>query len=142
MLAVFVNCFAVIIGSAIGIIFSKKISGNMSEIIQNAAGIITVVLGLQMAFQFQNIIYLSLSLFLGGIIGNALDLDGKILGIGNFFEKLLYRKNFRRAAIPAPESQNQNESKNFAYAFLNASCLFCIGAMSILGSFVAGILGN
>ena len=58
MLAVFVNCFAVIIGSAIGIIFSKKISGNMSEIIQNAAGIITVVLGLQMAFQFQNIIYL------------------------------------------------------------------------------------
>ena len=79
MLAVFVNCFAVIIGSAIGIIFSKKISGNMSEIIQNAAGIITVVLGLQMAFQFQNIIYLSLSLFLCGIIGNALDLDGKIL---------------------------------------------------------------
>lgn len=142
MLAVFVNCFAVIIGSAIGIIFSKKISGNMSEIIQNAAGIITVVLGLQMAFQFQNIIYLSLSLFLGGIIGNALDLDGKILGIGNFFEKLLYRKNFRSAAVPALESQNQNESKNFAYAFLNASCLFCIGAMSILGSFEAGIRGN
>ena len=114
----------------------------MSEIIQNAAGIITVVLGLQMAFQFQNIIYLSLSLFLGGIIGNALDLDGKILGIGNFFEKLLYRKNFRSAAVPALESQNQNESKNFAYAFLNASCLFCIGAMSILGSFEAGIRGT
>ncbi|MGN0738920.1 MAG: DUF554 domain-containing protein [Treponema sp.] len=142
MLAVFVNCFAVIIGSAIGIIFSKKISGNMSDIIQNAAGIITVVLGLQMAFQFQNIIYLSLSLFLGGIVGNALDLDGKILGIGNFFEKLLYRKKFRSAGVPGSENQSMPENKNFAYAFLNASCLFCIGAMSILGSFEAGIRGN
>ena len=29
--------------------------------------------------------------------------------------------------------------KNFAYAFLNASVLFCVGAMAIVGSFKAGI---
>lgn len=135
MLAVFVNCIAVIIGSIIGIVFAKKISSNMSTVIQDAAGIITIVLGLQMAFQFQNVIYLSLSLFLGGITGTAIDLDGKILGIGNKLEKLLYKKN----------KDNLNDdvkNKSFGYAFLNASCLFCVGAMSILGSFEAGINGN
>lgn len=130
MLAVFVNCIAVILGSVIGIVFAKKISDSMSTVIQDAAGIITIVLGLQMAFQFQNVIYLSLSLLLGGIVGTAIDLDGKILGIGNKLEKLLFKNS---------ESKKNNA---FGYAFLNASCLFCVGAMAILGSFEAGIKGN
>ena len=33
-------------------------------------------------------------------------------------------------------------NKNFAYAFLNSSVLFCVGAMSIVGSFEAGVQGN
>lgn len=140
MLAVFVNCVAVIVGSLIGILFAKKISDNMSEIIQTAAGVITVVLGLQMAFKFQNVIYLALSLFIGGIVGTALDLDGKILGIGNTIGKLLPKNS----AANADNNSNtaSSNSTNFGYAFLNASCLFCVGAMSILGSFEAGISKN
>ena len=146
MLAVFVNCVAVIVGSLIGILFAKKISDNMSEIIQTAAGVITVVLGLQMAFKFQNVIYLALSLFLGGIIGTALDLDGKILGIGNTIGKLLPKNSAANADVSSNSDNNSNAnaaaSTNFGYAFLNASCLFCVGAMAILGSFEAGISKN
>lgn len=142
MLAVFVNCIAVIVGSVIGLIFAKKISNRMSTVIQDAAGIITLILGIQMAFQFKNIIYLSLSLFIGGIIGSALDLDGKILNIGNTLEKLLIRK---KTGVTAGQDGSENPSdnkKDFGAAFLNASVLFCIGAMSILGSFEAGIKGD
>ncbi|MBP5402844.1 MAG: DUF554 domain-containing protein [Treponema sp.] len=135
MVAVFVNCIAVIIGSLVGIAFSKKVSGKMTVVIQDAAGIITVILGLQMAFQFQNIIYLSLSLLLGGIIGSVLDIDGKILGLGNSFEKVLLKIGRKTESEP-------KEGNDFGHAFLNASCLFCVGAMSILGSFDAGIRGN
>lgn len=145
MLAVFVNCIAVIIGSIIGLVFARKISKGMSTLIQDAAGIITVVLGIQMAFKFQNVIYLSLSLFIGGIIGSALDLDGKILGIGNSLEKLLYR-NKKKVVDTSAESDGSAEvaenKKDFGAAFLNASCLFCVGAMAILGSFDAGIRGD
>lgn len=140
MLAVFVNCFAVIVGSLIGLLFAKKISDNMSEIIQTAAGVITVVLGLQMAFKFQNVIYLALSLFLGGIIGTALDLDDKILGIGNSIGKLLPNKS--KAKTDDSSNDPAAGTRNFGYAFLNASCLFCVGAMAILGSFEAGISKN
>ena len=38
-----------------------------------------------------------------------------------------------------PISEGDGNSRNFAYAFLNASVLFCVGAMSIVGSFKAGV---
>ena len=39
----------------------------------------------------------------------------------------------------SPSFSTGKPQKNFAYAFLNASVLFCVGAMSIVGSFKAGI---
>ncbi|MCR5387252.1 MAG: DUF554 domain-containing protein [Treponema sp.] len=133
MPAVFVNCVAVIVGSIIGLTFAKKISGKMTTVIQDAAGIITVILGLQMAFQFKNVIYLSLSLFLGGILGTVIDLDNKIENLGDNIEKLFFKKKVEQSA------DGTAVKSSFGYAFLNASCLFCVGAMTILGSFDAGI---
>lgn len=152
MIAVFVNCISVIVGSFIGLLFAKHISDRMSSVIQDAAGIITVILGMQMAFKFNNVIYLSLSLLIGGLLGTLLDLDGKILGIGNSLEKLLKKSNKTSSESSTSESVTEasasvkptslDNKKNFGAAFLNASCLFCVGAMSILGSFEAGINHN
>lgn len=156
MIAVFVNCISVIAGSLIGLLFAKHISDRMSSVIQDAAGIITLILGMQMAFKFNNVIYLSLSLLIGGFLGTLFDLDGKILGIGNFLEKLLKKSDKTSNESSRSESVSESVSeasasvepasldnkKNFGAAFLNASCLFCVGAMSILGSFEAGINHN
>lgn len=70
MLGTIVNSIAIIVGSCIGIFFSKKITAEISDVITNAAGIITLIIGFQMAFQMQNIIYIALSLILGGILGS------------------------------------------------------------------------
>ena len=145
MIAVFVNCGAIILGSIIGLLFSKKISTAMEDIIQTAAGIVTLILGIQMAFKYQNVIYLALSLIIGGMIGTALDIDGHILKLGQLIERLVERSkvkgksekiNYKSEAVAG---QALPQKKNFAYAFLNASVLFCVGAMAILGSLKAGI---
>ena len=134
MLAVFVNCGAVILGSIIGLLFSKKFSDELSDMIQTAAGIITIVIGLQMAFKYDSIVILTLSLIIGGIIGYLMDIDGKILKLGYVLEKLVSKKNEENV-----DNSLEPKNKNFAYAFLNSSVLFCVGAMSIVGSFKAGI---
>ena len=134
MLAVFVNCGAVILGSIIGLLFSKKFSDELSDMIQTAAGIITIVIGLQMAFKYDSIVILTLSLIIGGIIGYLMDIDGKILKLGYVLEKLVSKKNGENV-----DNSLEPKNKNFAYAFLNSSVLFCVGAMSIVGSFKAGI---
>ena len=51
------------------------------------------------------------------------------------------KKNEPEQELQATElAENNGASKhNFAYAFLNSSVLFCVGAMSIVGSIKAGI---
>lgn len=165
MIAVFVNCIAVIVGSVVGILVARKVTDSYADAVQTAAGIISMVLGFQMAFQYQNVVFLALSLIIGGMLGTFWDVDGKILALGSLIEKLVFGKRGTPAGENASASESAsaggnasasagaalaNESsasgnslgknnKNFAYAFLNASVLFCVGAMSIIGSFRAAI---
>ena len=127
MIAVLVNCASVIAGSLVGLIFCKKINDSLSDIVCSGAGVVTMVIGFQMAFQYKSIVILALSVIMGGIIGSWLDIDGKILALGKVLEKKFGKK------------EEQNSKQNFAYAFLNSSVLFCVGAMAVLGSFNAGI---
>jgi uncharacterized membrane protein YqgA involved in biofilm formation len=144
MLAVFVNCISIILGSILGLLFSSKIKEELIENIQSAAGIVTIVLGLQMAFKYENIVFLSLSLIIGGVFGTIWDIDGKILAIGTFIQKIVKKTSIKKT-IPQENSSSENSvtsknnETNFAYAFLNSSVLFCVGAMAIVGSFKAGI---
>ncbi len=176
MLAVFVNCAAIVAGSVIGLLFAKKIPQKINDAIQIACGLVSFVIGVQMAFKYQNVVYLALALILGSVVGTALDIDGKILKVGRFLERVFLKKgtdagasandaastdsgastdsrasndadilaNQERAAgsDKAAEFSAGKPQKNFAYAFLNASVLFCVGAMAIVGSFKAGIEGD
>lgn len=142
MLAVFVNAGAVILGSIIGLLFAKKFTEELSDMIQTACGIVVLMLGLQMAFKYDSIVFLVLSMIIGAIIGYILDIDGAILKLGKKLEKLTQRKNSSEntnATEEASAELTKKSNNNFAYAFLNASVLFCVGAMAIVGSFKAGV---
>ena len=129
MIAVLVNCFTIILGSLLGIIFSKKITSQLSEIIQTGAGVVVLVLGIEMTLQYDNILFLTFSLMAGGILGSIIDIDGKIFKIGQWLGTKLPQKE-------------EKSTSSFGYGFLNASVLFCVGAMSIVGSIEAGVTGN
>ena len=199
MIAVFVNCATILIGCFVGLLFAKKIPQKVTDSIQLACGLVSFVMGVQMSFKYQNVVYLALALILGGIVGTLLDIDGKILAFGKFLEKIFMKDSrgkhddaektigakgvgsdgeagktcetgFERVSakagleprdaagalrgVPAervatnevgakgetsPSFNDGKPKKNFAYAFLNASVLFCVGAMAIVGSFKAGI---
>ncbi len=146
MIAVFVNCATILLGSLIGLLFAKKIQQKVTDAIQLACGLVSFIMGVQMSFKYQNVVYLALALILGGIVGTMLDIDGKILSFGKFLEKIFIKKSPEQEKTKNDIAETNSESftsgrpkKNFAYAFLNASVLFCVGAMAIVGSFKAGI---
>ncbi len=154
MIAVFVNCATILVGCLVGLFFSKKIPQKVTEAIQLACGLVSFVMGVQMSFKYQNVVYLALALILGGIAGTLIDIDGKILQFGRFLERIFVHGDFKGRsplgegvggnAVEAegetsPTFSKGKPQKNFAYAFLNASVLFCVGAMAIVGSFKAGI---
>jgi len=80
-----------------------------------------------MSLESNHVLFIMISLVLGGLAGHALGIEDGILRFGTFLQS-----RFRTG----------KDSKNFAFGFLNASVLFCVGAMAIVGSFNAGARGD
>ena len=87
MIATFVNCITVIIGSVIGMFLHKKINPEIKTVVYISAGLVSVVIGMQMAFESQMILYVIISLFAGGILGSIWKIENHILNMGSFLEK-------------------------------------------------------
>lgn len=158
MIAVLVNCAAIVLGSLVGVLFARKIPEKVTDAITLACGGVTFVMGIQMALKYQNVVYLALAVILGGIAGTLLDIDGAVLKAGKWLAKVFHQDSVESSAQAVPnvsytgnvktsaeintgkaEFAGGKPRKNFAYAFLNSSVLFCVGAMAIIGSFKAGI---
>jgi uncharacterized membrane protein YqgA involved in biofilm formation len=127
MLATVINALAIVAGSLIGLLLKKGLSKRFQTAIFTAAGITTIVIGMQMALKTSHILALALALILGGLLGTAIRIEDAVLSLG---ERL--KNRFSRG----------DESGNFALGFLNASVLYCSGAMAIIGSFKAGTEGD
>lgn len=127
MIATVVNAIAIILGTLVGLTLRKGFSEKMKDTVFTAAGCITLVLGMQMAFKTGHVLALALALFIGGIWGTWMDVEGAVFRFGE-----VLKRRFAKG----------EEGSSFAYGFLNASVLFCAGAMALVGSFRAGVEGD
>ncbi|MBQ8004342.1 MAG: DUF554 domain-containing protein [Oscillospiraceae bacterium] len=127
MIGVIVNTLTVLIGSGIGLLLKKGIPGRVSQAVMAAIGLCTVYIGIDGALSGSNTIVLIVSMVLGTIVGTFLDIDGKINAVGQFFER-----KFRR----------DGEKVSVAEGFMTGSLLFCVGAMTIVGSLNSGLSGD
>jgi uncharacterized membrane protein YqgA involved in biofilm formation len=132
MIAVYVNCATVIAGSILGLLFAKKLGRAVTEVVPLAAGCVTLVLGVQMAMGTTNIVYLTLAVIIGGLIGYAIAIEDRIENLGAALGKIV-------SGTTSASAGGESGSGKFAKAFLNASVLFCVGAMSFMGSLKAGL---
>ena len=123
--AVFINAIAIVLGSAIGLLFGKKINSSLQSVIMYAAGTVVLILGIDMSLEIPSTLVALFALALGGIIGTLLKIEDRVLGLG---EKLGARAGA--------------ESGSVGLGFLNASVLFCAGAMAVVGSIQAGTSGD
>jgi uncharacterized membrane protein YqgA involved in biofilm formation len=121
-----INIITVLIGSSIGILIRSKIPENYKLILLQTIGLLTIVIGLQMALKTQEIIILMAALLIGAITGQLIDINNKI---EIFADKL--KKKFA--------SQND---KYFSEGFITASIIFCVGPMTILGALNDGLKGD
>lgn len=126
MLAVFVNAATVILGSILGMLLNKRLKEEYTKTIVACMGICTMVIGITSAIATSNIIIVVVSLVSGTVIGELIKLEQRLDGTGDWLKKKIPGKGNSR----------------FTEGFVSASLLFCIGSMSIMGSFDAGLRGN
>ncbi|GAB1483980.1 DUF554 domain-containing protein [Treponema sp.] len=143
MFATIVNALAVLFGSLFGLVAAGRIKDNFRLVVFDGAGITTLVIGVSMALKSERIIFLAIALILGGLIGTYLNIDGAILRLGNNLERLTTRRRKVAKEISAEiKADDPRAAWDFGHGFLNASVLFCVGAMALLGSFRAGTEGD
>jgi hypothetical protein len=138
MIATIVNCITVLIGSFIGLFFHARIRDSFKEVVFLSAGFISLLIGLGMALETGSFMGMLFAIAFGGMIGYRLDIEGGVLRLGGYFERISLR--FKKK--PVTPSEEVEEEKNFALGFLNASVLFCVGAMTIVGAIQAGAESN
>lgn len=128
MIAVFVNTATVLLGSTIGLIFRKKINGSITKAVISALALVTILIGLGSALASADILCVIICMALGTILGEASRIDDGIEGAGDFIKaKLLPEKG---------------GGSRFTEGFITACIVFCVGSMTIMGSFESGINGN
>lgn len=128
MAGVFVNVATVIIGSCIGLIFKKGISKKYSDAVLTGIGFCTILIGIQGMLKGENVLVSIFSMVLGAIVGTAIDIDKRLSQAGDFLSEKL--------------KKGDGEKVGIAQGFVTASLLFCVGAMTIVGSLNSGLKGD
>jgi uncharacterized protein len=120
-----INVITILIGGAIGLLFRKRFPERISETALQIMGLFTLLIGISMALQGQEMILVLISLALGAMIGEWINIEKRLDKFGDWIEKRLKIKE----GSPA---------KGFIYA----SLVFCVGSMAIVGSITDGVKGD
>jgi len=120
-----INALAIIVGGALGLLFRKGFPERIAQTTLQVLGLFSLLVGVSMALQGQELIMVLISLALGAGLGEWLDIEGRLDRFGRWLEERLNLKE----GSPA---------KGFIYA----SLLFCVGSMAIVGSITDGLKGD
>ncbi len=133
-LGTIINTLAVIAGGTLGLFLKKGLRENVQDILMKGSGIAIVFIGISGTLSYmltiengtistRGTMLLIFSLTLGSLIGELLNVEGKIEHFGLWLRDFFHSRN----------------GSSFVDGFVNTSLIICIGAMAIVGSIEDGI---
>ncbi|TME55804.1 MAG: DUF554 domain-containing protein [Chloroflexi bacterium] len=121
------NTGTVLVGATLGLTLGRVIPASLQQTIRAAVGLFVAVYGIQLTFKTRNPLILLGSVLIGVVIGEALRLDDGVQALGRWAERRTHRGG---------------EPGRVSLAFVTTSLLFCVGPLTILGSFLDGTKGD
>lgn len=125
LLGSIVNAAAIIVCGVLGSLLKKGVPKRYGDLVIAFLGLFTVMLGVKFAMQTEHPLVVIFSMVIGAAIGEWIDIEKRMDNFGNKVQDRL--KGFKG---------------NFSQGFVNASLLFCVGSMAIMGSLQSGLLNN
>jgi len=125
LLGTIVNAAAIIIGAILGNFLKNGFPERYKATLMQAISLAVILIGLSMALKTQNAMVVTLSMVIGGVIGELLRIEDWLGALGLKLEQRF-----------------GGDDGRFARAFVSASLIYCVGAMAIMGSLEAGLTGH
>lgn len=126
MIGTLVNAASIVAGSITGTLFRIGIPDKIKSTVMHAISLSVLIIGFDSALKFKNLLLVIISLCIGGILGEILDIEKKLNEFGNFLERRL-----------AKSGENK-----VSEGFVTASLIYCVGAMAIVGALKDGLQGD
>ena len=128
MIGSVINCGAILLGSCVGLLLRGGISQRFRDTVMQGLGLCVLLIGARGAMETQDVMIPILCIVVGGIIGEAIDIEKRLQTLGTRAQRLFTR--------------NGGEGSRFAEGFVTASLVYCIGAMAIVGALDSGLWNN
>lgn len=141
LLGTIVNSAGIVIGSLLGVLLTNLLAKNkklaaLPDKLMKAVGLCVIYIGIEGAFKNQNTLVLILSMVIGTLIGEIIDIDKHLNTLGAFVERKLTKKKLDA------DGNEIIEDRGIAKSFVSATLLFCVGAMAITGAIESGLSGG
>jgi uncharacterized membrane protein YqgA involved in biofilm formation len=135
MLGPVINALTVVVCSLLGCFVIRGIPERFEETLKKGIGLAIIYVGIRGVLDNKRVLLLIMSLVLGALLGELIDIDKWMNRLGLWAEKKLGMGDGKGSGGTA-------KGKSFARGFVSASILFCTGSMAIVGSMQSGLMGN
>lgn len=125
MLGVWANFGAVVVGGLLGTLLRGGIKEKYSKTINAGLALCVLLIGMSGALQTGNMLLVIISVVVGSFLGELMRIEDGLDRLGEWAQAK-FAKN----------------DAGFATGFVNATLLFSVGAMAVVGSLEAGLSGK
>ena len=132
-----VNVLAILIGSTIGVLLGHRLPEKMSRTLTDAMGLVVLVIGALNLIALQDADFVTAvtaagtllvvlgALLIGGVLGSLIGIEKRLEHFGTWLQ--------------LKTSKGGGDKDKFIEGFVNASLLFTIGPMAVLGALQDGL---
>lgn len=125
LLGAIVNALTIIVGGLLGTYARHIIPERHSKLIMTCLQIVVATIGIKFAISTDNVLVVIISLAIGALIGESIDLDRKMQQLGESIQKRL-----------------KSKEHDVATGFVTTTLIYCVGSMAILASIDSGMKGE
>ena len=125
-----INVGAILAGTLIGVLAGTRLPERLQKRVLAGLGLVTLVIGVDLALAWRDTsaLYVLGGVLLGGLAGEALGIEARLARLGDRVQ--------RRVAAARGSSSRVSE------AFFDASLLFCVGPLAVVGALQDGLTGD
>lgn len=122
MLGIWANFATVVVGGLIGTKLRGGIKERYRRTINAGLALCVLLIGMSGALETSNVLAVIISIVVGTVLGEWLRIEDGLDRLGDWAQERF-----------------AGEDSGFALGFVNATLLFCVGAMAVVGSLEAGL---
>ena len=122
MIGTLVNIGTVVAGSVIGLLIGYRLPERLTRIAFQGISLFSIAIGVSMAIATGSWLFLVLSVVVGSVVGELIDIDRHLNRFGDFIKR-----------------KTKLRSERFTEGLVTAFLLFCMGSMTVLGAIEEGL---